>query len=104
MFALSPFLAFLLAAQSVHAADPIRVRKFYKLQLTIDLNSSFLSLVFVTETNNVDAETALTAVQAYLERMKLPGLSLGNVSRVTLDSTQKFLTVDDGINTITPLK
>lgn len=44
----------------------------------------------------MDVDIALSAVQAYLDRSKLPGLSLGNVSRVTLDSTQKYLTVDDG--------
>lgn len=58
---------------------------------------SFLCLeVLVYETNNVDADRAFTAVQSYLERTKVQGLSLGNVTRVTLDSTQKYLTVDDG--------
>lgn len=51
----------------------------------------------VYETNNVDAERAYRAVQNYLERTKIDGLSLAaNSSRVALDSTQKFLTVDDG--------
>lgn len=52
--------------------------------------------MLVHETNNVDADRAFTAVQSYLERTKVPGLSLGIVSRVVLDSTQKYLTVDDG--------
>ena len=54
--------------------------------------------VLVYETNNVDADRAFTAVQSYLERTKIAGLSLGNATRVTLDSTQKYLTVDDGKN------
>ncbi|KAK4002516.1 hypothetical protein OUZ56_004340 [Daphnia magna] len=60
----------------VHSIDPIRV-------------------LLVHETNNVDVDRAFTAVQSYLERTKVPGLSLGIVSRVVLDSTQKYLTVDD---------
>lgn len=46
--------------------------------------------MLVHETNNVDADRAFTAVQSYLERTKIPGLSLGIVSRVVLDSTQKY--------------
>jgi hypothetical protein len=60
--------------------------------------SLFCLQVLVYETNNVDADRAFAAVQSYLERTKIAGLSLGNVTRVTLDSTQKYLTVDDGKN------
>lgn len=56
----------------------------------------FFFQVLVYETNNGDADRAFSGVQSYLERTKIPGLSLGNVSRVVLDSTQKYLTVDDG--------
>ena len=52
--------------------------------------------VLVHETNNGDADRAFTAVENYLERTKVPGLSIGNVTRVILDSSQKYLTVDDG--------
>lgn len=52
--------------------------------------------MLVYETNNVDADRAFKAVQSYINRTKIPGLTLANHTRVILDSTQRFLTVDDG--------
>ena len=89
-----------LAVVWVHSAEPIRTRKqipFIIKKKSLILIRTFLKTVLVYETNNVDAERAYRAVQNYLERTKIDGLSLAaNSSRVALDSTQKFLTVDDG--------
>ena len=51
------------------------------------------------EANNLEATKAFAAVESYLDRTKIPGLTLANVTRVTLDSAQKYLTVDDGNRT-----
>ena len=52
--------------------------------------------VVVNEINNSAALNAFKAVETYLSSAKIPGLRLGKVGRVELDSTQKYLTVDDG--------
>ena len=52
--------------------------------------------VVVYETENMAADYAVKAFQNYLESQNTPGLSLGQVSRVKLDSTQMYLNVDDG--------
>lgn len=52
--------------------------------------------VIVNEINNSAALNAFKAVEKYLDTAKIPGLSLGKVNRVELDSTKKYLTVDDG--------
>ena len=52
--------------------------------------------VIVYETSNSAAENAFKAVQNYISPAKLPGLTLGEVTQIPLDSSKKFLTVDDG--------
>ena len=52
--------------------------------------------MLIYETNNVAAANAFRAVQSYLTRSNISGLTLVTVEEVQLDSTQKYLTVDDG--------
>ena len=103
MIILQLTLAALLAAfiPMVRSVDPVRVRKnffyFLNTKSLLKMIRIFLHKVLVYEAKNTEAETAFKAVQGYLEKAKIPGLSMGNSSTVILDSARRFQSVDDGL-------